>query len=168
MIVLLILVIAALAVYSLLEYNNLTMLSETTKEDFMRMEEKMKARWEMVPKILDLSRIYLNGEKELIREIYQLTSNSFTSLIVSRKREVDLELTEKLDELIGKAERYPELEMNPKFGSRLAEFKKVDKELIDARIRYNDSAKELNKKVKGFPSSIIAKIFNYKEQVVFE
>ncbi len=164
----LILVVIAIFVYGLLEYNNLSMLLESTKEKFEKFDELMKRRWEILPKTLDFARIYLDNEKNTIREINQIISNSYNSMINTKKRDVDIELTEKILKLIKLIEDNQEQFINPKLNIHIEQLKKLENEINVLRNQYNEEAKNMNKKVNKFPSNIVAKIFGFKEQVIFE
>ena len=168
MVFLIILIIVALIIYCLLEYNNLTMINESTKEKFEDMDEKMRKRWDIMPKVLNVVRMNMRHERSLIEGISNIIDLSYNSLIVERKRDFDIELSEKIIELVEKVKEHPEFEANPKFMTLLSQLVEIQNEIGDSRIKYNEMAKEMNKKVKGFPSNLIAKIFGFKEQVIFE
>ena len=165
---LIILIVVALIIYCLLEYNNLTMINESTKEKFEDLDEKMRKRWKFMSKVLDVVRMNMRHERSIIEGISNATNLSYNSLIAERKREFDIELSDKISDITEKFKEHPELEANPKFMAILSQLVEIENEVIEAKGKYNEIAKEMNKKVKGFPSSLIAKVFGFKEQVIFE
>ena len=66
------------------------------------------------------------------------------------------------------SESYPDLKANTNFNNLQNELSEIEQKIVYARQFYNDSVLKLNNKIEMFPSNIIAKMFNFKQEVFFE
>lgn len=64
-------------------------------------------------------------------------------------------------------ENYPELKANVNFMDLQRQLKSIESELANARKYYNANVREYNKKVRSFPSLIIAKMMKLKTRQFF-
>ena len=66
------------------------------------------------------------------------------------------------------AENYPDLKANENFRDLSNQLSKVEEDIANSRKYYNGAIRIYNNKVQMFPSNIIASMFGYKEQKMFE
>ena len=66
------------------------------------------------------------------------------------------------------AESYPDLKASQNFSDLIHQLSKIEDEIANSRKYYNAVVRNLNTKVEMFPSNIIAKIFNFELQKMFE
>jgi len=65
-------------------------------------------------------------------------------------------------------EAYPDLKASQNFMDLQNEISDVENKLAAARRFFNSATKELNVAVETFPSNIIAALFNFKREMMFE
>jgi len=65
-------------------------------------------------------------------------------------------------------EAYPDLKANQNFKQLQDEIADIENKLAAARRFFNSATKELNNAVETFPSNILAIIFNFKREPMFE
>ena len=64
-------------------------------------------------------------------------------------------------------ENYPELKANTNFLDLQAQLRNIENELVNARKYYNACVRELNKKIRSFPSLIVAKMMKEEKREFF-
>jgi LemA protein len=77
-------------------------------------------------------------------------------------------LTQALGKLLAVAEAYPDLKANQNFSQLQSELSDTENKIQAARRFYNGNARDLKISLQSFPSNIIAKLFNFKEETFFE
>ena len=65
-------------------------------------------------------------------------------------------------------ERYPELKADTQFLKLQEQLVETEQRLALARGYFNDIAAEWNNRVEQFPDSILAKLFHFRQQPLFE
>ena len=78
------------------------------------------------------------------------------------------ELSQALGKLLAIAENYPDLKANENFRDLQAQLEGTENRIATARQFFNDAAKKYNKKVRRFPSNIIAASFGFEQKGYFE
>jgi LemA protein len=73
-----------------------------------------------------------------------------------------------LRQLFAVVENYPELKANQNFLALQAELSNTEDRLQTSRRFYNANVRDYNRRVKSFPSNVIANMFNFKEEEFFE
>ena len=66
------------------------------------------------------------------------------------------------------AENYPELKANQNFLALQAELSNTEDRIQASRRFYNANVQDYNRRVNAFPSTFIARMFNFKEEEFFE
>ena len=74
----------------------------------------------------------------------------------------------KLRTLFAVAENYPKLKANETFTKLQEELIKTEDQIAAARRIYNANTTEYNTRIQVLPNNIIAKIFNFKEETLYE
>ena len=78
------------------------------------------------------------------------------------------QLTSTLKTLFAVAESYPDLKANTNFMSLQKELSETEDKLVYARQFYNDAVTIYNTKIQMFPGNLIAGIFGFKEEALFD
>lgn len=77
-------------------------------------------------------------------------------------------LSNTLKTLFAVAENYPDLKANANFLELQRELSDTENKIQAARRFHNSNVRDLNIRIKGFPSRIIAAIFSFKKRNFFE
>ncbi|MDD7352297.1 MAG: LemA family protein, partial [Peptoniphilaceae bacterium] len=77
-------------------------------------------------------------------------------------------LTEAIGKLNVVVENYPELKANQNFLDLQAQLEGTENRIATERMRYNETVKDYNQKVRRFPTNIIAKILGFSARDYFE
>jgi LemA protein len=84
------------------------------------------------------------------------------------KMKAENELSNALSGLNVAVENYPDLKASQNFLMLQEELSGVENKIAYSRQFYNDSVMLYNNKIQMFPTNLIAKMFNYKEEHYFE
>lgn len=161
-------IIAVLIIYLIVEYNGLVKTNNMVKEAFSTMDVYLKKRWDLIPNLVEVVKEYAKHEKETFNQITSLRTNSYNSMPIDKKINVNKQLGQGITKIMAIAENYPELKANENFAKLSADLTKIEDEIANSRKYYNGSVRELNNKIQMFPSNIIAGIFGFKQANMFE
>jgi len=80
----------------------------------------------------------------------------------------EAQLNSVLGRLIAISENYPDLKASEVYQSTMQSINKYEEHVRSSRMIYNDVVTKFNRQIKLFPSSIIAKIFNFTKREYFQ
>ena len=161
-------VIVLLFIYVLITYNGFVKTNNIVKEAFSTMDVYLKKRWDLIPNLVEVVKGYAKHEKETFNEITTLRTNSYDSMSMSKKIDVNEQLTQGISKIMAISENYPELKASENFLQLSKDLIQIEDEIANSRKYYNGSVRILNTKIQMFPSNIIAGIFGFKKANMFE
>lgn len=161
-------IIIVFLVYGFATYNIFVKLNNQVKESFSTMDVYLKKRWDLIPNIVEVVKGYAKYEKETLAEIVELRNNAYNKMNNSEKVTTNTKLSNELSKLMVIAENYPDLKANENFRNLSNQLSKIEEDIANSRKYYNGTVRVYNNKVQMFPSNVIASIFGYKEQKMFE
>ena len=161
-------IIALLLIYVLVTYNGFVKTNNIVKEAFSTMDVYLKKRWDLIPNLVEVVKGYAKHEKETFNEITVLRTNSYDSMSMNKKINVNEQLTQGISKIMAISENYPELKASENFLQLSHDLTKIEDEIANSRKYYNGSVRILNNKVQMFPSNIVASIFGFKLAKMFE
>lgn len=136
-------------------YNSLVKLDERVNEAWSDITVQLKRRMDLVPNLVEVVKGYAKHETEAIKAVSDARAKMMGARSVASNAEADKSLTGALSRLMAVSESYPELKANTNFQQLSAELSDTEDKIQAARRFYNAGAKELNTKIKMFPSNII-------------
>ena len=128
----------------------------------------LKKRWDLIPNLVEVVKGYANHEKETFEKITSLRINSYESMSMNKKLNINEQLTQNITKIMAISENYPELKASENFLQLSRELTKIEDEIANSRKYYNGTVRILNNKIQMFPSTIIASIFGFKQADMFE
>lgn len=161
-------IIAALVIYLIVQYNGFVKTNNIVKEAFSTMDVYLKKRWDLIPNLVEVVKGYAKHEKDTFNQITSLRTNSYDSMPMDKKINVNQQLGQGITKIMAIAENYPELKANENFAELSADLSKIEDEIANSRKYYNGAVRELNNKIQMFPSNIIAVMFRFKQANMFE
>ena len=161
-------IIVLIAIYAVSQYNSFVKLNNMVKEAFSTMDVYLKKRWDLVPNLVETVKGYMKHESEVLEKIVELRNSSYDKMYSSDKIDANKELSNGLSKLIAVAENYPELKASQNFSDLTRQLSQIEDEIAKSRKYYNGVVRNLNTKVEKFPSNIIASMFNFKKEKMFE
>ena len=161
-------IIVVIAIYLFTTYNGFVKARNAVKEAFSTMDIYLKKRWDLVPNLVEVVKGYATHEKETFEKITSLRTQSYDSMSMDNKINANEQLSQGLSKIMAISENYPELKSNENFMQLNSELSKIEEDIANSRKYYNGTVVILNNKVEMFPSNIVAKIFGFKEEKLFE
>lgn len=161
-------IVLLLAIYLLVTYNSLVKTNNIVKEAFSTMDIYLKKRWDLIPNLVEVVKGYAKHEKETFNEITTLRTNSYDSMSMNKKINVNEQLTQGISKIMAISENYPELKSSENFLQLSRDLTQVEDEIANSRKYYNGSVRILNTKIQMFPSNIVAGMFGFKQANMFE
>lgn len=138
------------------------------KDSFSNMDVYLKKRWDLIPNLITVVKSYAQHEKDVFTKISELRSIAYNQIPENKKINLNQKLYSELNKIMVIVEAYPELKANENFLKLNTQLIEVEDEIANSRKYYNAVVREYNTKVETFPNSIIAKIFNFKTEKMFE
>ena len=161
-------VVVLLILYFVSTYNTFVRLKNTVEEAFSTMDVYLKQRWDLIPNIVETVKGYAKHEKSTLEEVIKLRNTAYDQMSPDEKLEANKSLSQGITKIMALAESYPDLKANENFKDLSQQLTKVEADIANARKYYNAVVRKFNDKVEMFPSNIVAKLFHFKEEKMFE
>lgn len=150
-------------------YNSLVKLNERVNEAWSDITVQLKYRADLIPNVVETVKGYAKHEKSAFEDVTKARSAVMSANSVKSTAEADRSLEGALSKIFAIAEAYPELKANTNFQQLQLQLQDVEDKIQAARRFYNAGAKELNTKIKLFPSNVInSMIGHFKEREYYE
>ncbi|MBR2543156.1 LemA family protein [Candidatus Saccharibacteria bacterium] len=150
-------------------YNSLVKLDERVNEAWSDITVQLKYRADLIPNVVETVKGYAKHEKDTFAMVTEARSAVMGAKTVKQAAEAEKEMTGALGRLFAIAEAYPELKANANFQTLQVQLQDVEDKIQAARRFYNAGAKDLNTKIKTFPTNMINSIIgHFKQREYFE
>ena len=159
--------IVLIAGYIIATYNKLIRYRANVEEGFATMDVFLKKRWDMVPNLVETVKGYAKHESETLSNIIGLRSGGYSNMSMEEKIKSNSEISREMPKIFALSEAYPELKASENFLNLSNQLNRVEEDIANARKYYNAVVKKYNILVETFPSSLIAGMFHFKRQQMF-
>ena len=164
-----ILIIVAVIVIALIAmYNSLVTLRLRVKNAWSQIDVQLQRRFDLIPNLVETVKGYMTHESEVLTKVTDLRSAWANATTVDEKAKLDNELSESLKTIMAVAENYPNLKANQNFSELQTELTNTENKISYSRQFYNDTVTMYNTKLEVFPSNIIASMFHFTAETLFE
>jgi LemA protein len=162
-------VVAVVVVIALIAmYNGLVRANVRVSEAWSDITVQLKRRADLIPNLVSTVQGYAKHEKGVFEEVTKARSAVVNAKGVQETAEAENMLTGALKSLFAVSENYPNLKANQNFQHLQEELVDTEDKIQAARRFYNGSARDLNTKIKVFPTNIFAGMLGFKEREFFE
>ena len=165
-IILIIVVLLILFIISV--YNSLVTLRQRVKNAFGQMDVQLQRRFDLIPNLVETVKGYMTHESDTLAKVTELRTAWAGAKTVDEKAKLDNELSNTLKNIMAVAEAYPDLKANQNFESLQNELTETEDKISYSRQFYNDTVTRYNTKLELFPSNIIAGMFHFTAESLFE
>ena len=166
--IILIVILVLLVIYLISTYNSFVRLRNSVREAFSTMDVYLKKRWDMIPNLVETVKGYAKHEKETLEGVIKLRNGAYESMSPEEKINANQELSRGITKIMALAENYPELKANTNFTDLSNQLARVEEDIANSRKYYNAVVRKYNDKVEMFPSYLVASIFGFKLEKMFE
>jgi len=149
-------------------YNRLVRLRNNREQAFADVDVQLKQRHDLIPQLVDSVKGYMGHERGVLTDITEARSNAMKATTINEKIAAENKLSAALEGLKVSVEAYPDLKASQNFLDLQNEISDIENKIAAARRFFNSATKELNVATELFPSNLIATLFNFKREPMFE
>jgi len=149
-------------------YNNLVALRNNRENAFANIDVQLKQRYDLIPNLVNTVKGYAEHEKGLLERITQARTAAMGATSMNDKIEAENALSSALAGLKVSVEAYPDLKANQNFMQLQSELADIENKLAAVRRFFNSATKELNTAVQSFPAVLLAGMFGFHQEPMFE
>ena len=148
----------------ILEYNICVRLRNKVKQAESSIDVYLNQRFDLIPNLVECVKGYKIYEERLLTKLVEKRNIYKDNPNLKEATDLNSEMLS----LVGVAEGYPSIKANEQFLKLQEALTRMESQLQAARRIYNGDVTVYNIKITSFPTNIIAKIFNFREEDLFE
>lgn len=170
-------VVGGVVVYGVVIYNNFVKLTQRAKEAWADIDTQLKRRYDLIPNLVETVKGYAAHERGVFDEVTEARAKAtqvhvdptgVTAEQIAAMSGAESALGASLGKLLAVAEAYPDLKANQNFSQLQSELTDTENKIQAARRFYNANVRDLKIALQAFPSNVVGKMFDFKEEAFFE
>ena len=118
----------------------------------------------MIPNLVNTVKAYAAHEENVLKQITELRTQYMNTKDIT----TEAELNNRINSVLLIAEKYPDLKASSNFLNLQQTLTKIENELQAARRIYNIEVTTYNTQIHSIPTNIVAGMFGFKEETLFE
>lgn len=170
-------VVAAVALWAVWMYNRFVNLVERAKEAWADIDVQLKRRYDLIPNLIETVKGYASHERGTFEEVTAARAQAtqvhvdpanITPEQIQAMAAAEGTLTNSLGKLLAIAENYPDLKASTNFVELQKELTDTENKIQASRRFYNGNVRDLGIALKTFPANLIGNMFGFQEREYFE
>lgn len=153
--------------YIIETYNSLVSFKVGVEDSWADIDVQLSLRLDLADNLVNIVKGYVAHEHDTLVEVTQARSNLINATGVNDIAKSSKDLDNSLRSLFAIAEQYPNLKASDNFKQLQVDFKEIEIRIAKYREKYNNSVRLYNNACESFPSSLFAKLFNFKPAKFF-
>ena len=166
--IIIIVVIVLLVFWVISVYNGLVRCRNARENAFANIDVQLKQRHDLIPQLVATVKGYADHEKETLMRVTNARASAMSATSINDKIQSENALSSALAGLKVSLEAYPDLKANQNFLQLQGEISDVENKLASVRRFFNSTTKELNNAIQTFPGNILAGMFGFHKEPMFE
>jgi len=166
--IIILIVLGVLVVAAIAMYNGLVRANVRVDEAWSDITVQLKRRADLIPNLVNTVKGYASHEKGVFEEVTAARSSMLNAGSPVDAAKAENQFQQALKSIFAVAEAYPDLKANQNFADLQAELSDTEDKIQASRRFYNGSARDLNTKIKVFPTNIFAGMLGFKVREFFE
>ncbi|HVX58526.1 MAG TPA: LemA family protein [Candidatus Saccharimonadales bacterium] len=166
-----VIVLAVLAVIFItigLIYNGLVRSKVRVDEAWSDIEVQLKRRYDLIPNLVNTVKGYAKHEKSVFEDVTKARTQALKATTVGEAAKADNQFQEAMKSLFAVAEAYPQLRASENFQQLQEEVTDTEDKIQAARRFYNGAVRDLNIKIKVFPTNMFARQLGFTPREFFD
>jgi LemA protein len=165
-----VLALAAIAVtFGIVSYNRFVSQRQLIKDSWANIDTELRRRYDLIPNLVETVKGYATHEREVFENVTRARAAAAAATgSPAEQAAAEGPFVAALRQLFAVVENYPELKANQNFLALQGELTNTEDRLQTSRRFYNANVRDYNQRVQQFPSMIVARMFNFKEEEFFE
>ena len=164
----LIIIVTLIVILLISAYNSLVRFRNNRENAFADIDVQLKQRADLIPNLVNAVKGYATHERETLERVVNARNQTVSATTINDKIAADNALTSALSGLRITLEAYPDLKANQNFLHLQQEIADLENKLSAVRRYFNSATREYNNKVQTFPSNIIASMFGFRKEVMYD
>lgn len=161
-------IVAIIVIAFIAIYNKLVTARQRVKNGWGQIDVQLQRRFDLIPNLVDTVKGYMAHESSVLEKVTELRTSWANAKTVAEKMEISNQLSDTLKTIMAVSENYPDLKANQNFMSLQEELTNTENKISYSRQFYNDIVTTYNTKIQVFPSNIVAGLFNFTQETLFE
>ena len=149
-------------------YNGLVKSKQKVGNSWSQIEVQLQRRFDLIPNLVETVKGYAKHESQVFEQVAKLRTQWANATAVSEKAQIGNELSSTLKTIMAVSENYPELKANSNFIQLQGQLQETENKIAMSRQFYNDAVTRYNTSQEIFPNNIIAGMFGFKQEKLFE
>lgn len=166
--IIVIVVVVILAAWLVSMYNSLVKMRNNRENAFADIDVQLKQRHDLVPQLVETVKGYAAHEKDTLERVINARNGAIGAKTIDEKIVAENALSSALSGLKITLEAYPDLKANQNFLQLQEVIADLENKLSSVRRYFNSATKEYNNAVETFPSNILAGMFGFRKEVMFD
>lgn len=166
--IIVIVVVVILVAWLVSMYNSLVKMRNNRENAFADIDVQLKQRHDLVPQLVETVKGYAAHEKDTLERLINARNGAIGAKTIDEKIVAENALSSALSGLKITLEAYPDLKANQNFLQLQEEIADLENKLSSVRRYFNSATKEYNNAVETFPSNILAGMFGFRKEVMFD
>jgi LemA protein len=164
----LLLVIAAIAVWAIAAYNSLVSLKNQVDNAWRQIDVQLKRRHDLIPNLVEAVKGYMQFERDTLTQVVEARAKAVSAPDQASRMAAENQLTAGLGKLLAVMENYPQLKADENVLKLQEELTTTENQIAFTRQAYNDVVLGLNTRIETFPSNLIANNFGFHAAEYFK
>lgn len=161
-------ILIVIVLFVIITYNDLVRLKNKVKNSLAQIDTQLQRRFDLIPNLAETVKGFAAHEKELLENVTASRNGYMSASSNEEKLAMNNQLTAGLSALYAVAENYPELKADVNFLKLQDELSETEDKVAFSRQFYNDAVTIYNNKLQMFPSNLVAGVFGFKEEALFD
>ena len=161
-------IVAILLAWIIAIYNTLVKLKNNRKNAFADIDVQLKQRHDLVPQLIAAVKGYMDHERGTLEAITSKRNKAIKASSINEKIAAEKEFSSALNGFNIQVEAYPDLKASNNFSQLQTELSDIENKLASVRRFFNSSTKELNISIQKFPNNLLASMFGFREEDMFD
>ncbi|MGZ8583655.1 MAG: LemA family protein [Actinomycetota bacterium] len=167
--VVLLVVVVLVAIAAVVSYNRFVSQKTLIKDSWANIDTELRRRYDLIPNLVETVKGYASHEKEVLENVTRARAAAAGATgSPAEQAAAEGPLVAALRQLMVVVENYPNLKADQNFLQLQGELTNTEDRLQTARRFYNANVRDYNRRVKQFPSVVVANLFSFKEEEFFE
>jgi LemA protein len=169
-------ILLILVVWIITSYNSLVKKQEKVKQQWSEVQNTYQRRLDLIPNLVNVVKGVSEFEQTTLQKIAEarssalagLSNNEITGSNYQRQQALQDTLASNTNRLIVVIEKYPVLKGTAAYAGLQTQLEGTERRIRVARNDFNEAVATYNKKVRSFPTNLIAGLFGFKKKEGFE
>lgn len=149
-------------------YNKLIKMKNKVEEGFSTMDVYLKKRYDLIPNLVETIKGYTTHESKTLENVIAARNMAVKAQGAENRISSEQHFQSMLGPLYAIAEQYPDLKADAQFSKLQDELHNIEAEIANSRKYYNAVCVQFNNKIQVVPSNIIAGLFHFTKQPLYE